>query len=65
MKTRKEVLDIIRSCEQERLERMAFTYHRIVEHLLFSQQKETRNREKARIKIALKHINKWFNEYDE
>jgi hypothetical protein len=64
MKEREEVLKIIDSCSEAQLKRMAFVHYRLVEHLLSSQEKETRHREKARLKIALKLVNKWSNEYD-
>jgi hypothetical protein len=64
MKEREEVLKIIDSCSETQLKRMAFVHYRLVEHLLSSQEKETRDREKARLKIALKLVNKWSNEYD-
>ncbi len=62
--TKEQILFSLKQAKPSDLEQMSFAYIRIVEHLTCSAQQEKRVREKARIKIALKHINKWFNEYD-
>ena len=66
MMTKQQIIDSLNSeaTNISNLKQMSFAYIRIIEHLNLATQKETRDREKARIKIALKHINKWFNEYD-
>lgn len=62
--TKEQILSSLKETKSSELERMSFVYIRLVEHLTLAGPKETREREKARIKIALKLINKWFNEYD-
>lgn len=62
-KTKQEVLDIISSYPIEELKKTSFMAFRLVEHLLNAQKTEKRDREKARLKIALSLINKWLNEY--
>jgi hypothetical protein len=64
MKLKKELFKEIDSHSDNEIKRMAFVYKRLTEHLLLAGEKETRTREKARIKIALKLIDKWSNEYD-
>lgn len=61
---KEDILFTLKNSSQKDLEQMSFAYIRIVEHLTSSAKEELRVREKARIKIALKHIDKWFNEYD-
>lgn len=61
--TKQEILDFLKEAERSDLEKMSFVYLKIIDHLSVVSEKETREREKARIKIAQSRINKWFNEY--
>lgn len=61
--TKQQILDSLRKANLSDLEQMSFAYIRVIEHLKLAAERETRDREKARIKIALRHINKFFTEY--
>ena len=63
-KSKEEILNIIYNLSLKELSKMSFMAFRLIEHLKEAQKVEKRDREKARIKIALGLTEKWLNEYE-
>jgi hypothetical protein len=65
MKTRDELLSSVNSLSEDELKRMAFTYLQILDHIDYhlNSGKEERTREKMRLLIAQKNIQRFYNNY--
>ena len=65
MKTRDELLSSVNSLSEDELKRMAFTYLQILDHIDYhlNSGKEERAREKMRLLIAQKNIQRFYNNY--
>jgi hypothetical protein len=60
-----ETRDELNKLSLEEIKQLAFAMLKVNDHLHYHSQIETRQREKVRIKIAQKNIQKWHNKYKE